>query len=48
MELTVLTREQQEFSRRLVVAGIALVVMFYLGWRLADTRHASLAKLRDI
>lgn len=39
MEMTVLTREQQEFSRRLVIGGIAAIVMLYVGWRVAN-EHA--------
>ena len=40
MELTALTREQQDFSRRVVIVGITFVVIFYLGWRLAESRYA--------
>jgi Na+/H+ antiporter NhaD/arsenite permease-like protein len=39
MELTALSREQQEFSRRVVIAGIALVTTFYLGWRIAESQY---------
>ncbi len=37
-ELTALTRAEQEFSRRIVTAGIVLVVLVYLGWRVAATQ----------
>jgi len=43
MELTAITREQQNFSRKLVLAGIALVVVPYLGWLIAESAHAPLA-----
>jgi len=43
MELSVLNREEQEFSRRLVVALIAVVALSYFAWRFAETHWASLA-----
>ncbi len=43
MKLTVLSREQQKLSRRVVIGSIALVVMFALGWRIDDVRGASVA-----
>ena len=43
MEITALPRQQQELSRRVVIAGISLVVMFYLGWQMAMTIHHTVA-----
>lgn len=43
MELTALTREEQDVSRRLVVAGIAVVAVSYFAWRLADQHVVTLA-----
>ena len=48
MELTALSREQQDFSRRVVIAAIALLVMFYLGWQLADSRYAAIPAVHEI
>jgi Na+/H+ antiporter NhaD/arsenite permease-like protein len=41
MELTSLSREHQEFSRKMVIATIAMVVVFYLGWRMAEAHFVS-------
>lgn len=39
MEIAALNRQQQDFSRRVVIAGIALIVMFYLGWKISEAQH---------
>jgi len=43
MELTVLSRKDQEISRQLVIAAIALTVVLYLGWRVAEMQTVPLA-----
>ncbi len=43
MELTALTRTKQESSRRVVIAVIVTLVVFYVGWRIAEAQHAALA-----
>ena len=43
MEIAALTQEQQNFSRKLVIAAIALVVMYYLGWRLSESSYSPAA-----
>lgn len=41
MEIAVATNEHQEFSRRLVIAGIGLIIAVYVGWLTSSSHKQS-------